>query len=204
MHLAESGFAVTPTLARSLSGTLRSFQRYPASVAAYSKNGVAYEAGELLKQPDLARTLARIMLEGRDGFYRGETARLIAEEMRRGGGMITEEDLAKYEAKERAPIRGTYRGYDVIGMAKLDNRLVAVERAVIEDARLDGREPGCDRVVRLAQPIQRLAQLAPGAERHRASVGEAQVAEEPAGVRRPRQHAERRGIRKPAGERDQP
>ena len=80
----------------------------------------------MLKQPDLARTLARIMLEGRDGFYRGETARLIAEEMRRGGGMITEEDLAKYEAKERAPIRGTYRGYDVIGMAPPSSGGIAV------------------------------------------------------------------------------
>ncbi len=117
VRLAETGFTVTPNLARSLSGTLRSFQRYPASLAAYSKNGVAYEAGETIKQPDLARTLARIMLEGRDGFYRGETARLIAEEMKRGGGMITEEDLAKYQAKERPSIRGTYRGYDVIGMA---------------------------------------------------------------------------------------
>ncbi len=117
VRLAESGFQVTPSLARSLSGTLRSFQRYPASVAAYSKNGVPYEEGELFKQPDLARTLARIMLEGRDGFYRGETARLLAEEMRRGGGLITEEDLARYQAKERPAIRGTYRGYDVIGMA---------------------------------------------------------------------------------------
>src|SRR5690606_27732328 len=71
----------------------------------------------IFKQPDLARTLERIMLHGRDGFYRGETARLIAEELRRGGGWITEEDLARYEAKEQAPIHGTYRGYDVISMA---------------------------------------------------------------------------------------
>jgi gamma-glutamyltranspeptidase/glutathione hydrolase len=117
VRLAESGITVTPSLARSLKGTLRSFERYPASLAAYSKNGVPYEAGETFKQPDLARTLARIMLEGRDGFYRGETARLIAEEMKRGGGMITEEDLAKYQAVERAPIRGTFHGYDIIGMA---------------------------------------------------------------------------------------
>jgi len=117
VRLARDGFPVMPGLARSLKGVLPSMQRYPASVAAFSKNGTPYEPGEILKQPDLARTLERIMLHGRDGFYRGETARLIAEEMRRGGGWITEEDLARYEAKEQPPIRGTYRGYEVISMA---------------------------------------------------------------------------------------
>ena len=116
VKLAADGITMTPSLARSLSGSMRSFQRYPATIAAYSKNGVPYEAGETWKQPDLARTLTRIMEQGRDGFYKGETAKLLADEMRRGGGMITEEDLAKYEAKERPAIQGTYRGYDVIGM----------------------------------------------------------------------------------------
>jgi len=116
VRLARDGFPVMPGLARSLRGVLPSMQRYPASVAAFSKNGTPYEPGEIFKQPDLARTLERIMLHGRDGFYRGETARLIAEEMRRGGGWITEEDLARYEAKEQPPIRGTYRGYEVISM----------------------------------------------------------------------------------------
>ena len=116
VRLARDGFPVMPGLARSLRAVLPSMQRYPASVAAFSKNGTPYEPGEIWKQPDLARTLERIMLHGRDGFYRGETARLIAEEMRRGGGWITEEDLARYEAKEQPPIRGTYRGYEVISM----------------------------------------------------------------------------------------
>ena len=116
VRLAEDGITLTPTLARSLAGQIRSFQRYPASLAAYSKNGTAYEAGEVMKQPDLARTLDRIMRNGHDGFYRGETARLLADEMRRAGGMITEADLAAYQAKERPAIQGTYRGFDVIGM----------------------------------------------------------------------------------------
>ena len=116
VHLAKDGFVVPPGLARSLSSTLNYFGPYPASIAAYSKNGQPYAAGEILRQPDLARTLTRIRDAGRDGFYRGETARLLADEMRRGGGLITEEDLARYEAKERAPILGTYRGYDIISM----------------------------------------------------------------------------------------
>jgi gamma-glutamyltranspeptidase / glutathione hydrolase len=118
VKLAKDGFNVPGGLARSLAseGNQRKFARYPATVQAYTKNGTPYAEGELMKLPDLARTLERISTQGRDGFYKGETARLLAEEMKRGGGLITEEDLAKYEAKERAPVRGTYRGYDIISM----------------------------------------------------------------------------------------
>jgi gamma-glutamyltranspeptidase/glutathione hydrolase len=126
VRLAETGITMTPSLASSLTGAIRSFARYPATVAAYSNHGVAYKAGETFRQPDLARTLSRIMLEGRDGFYRGETARMLAAEMKRGGGLITEADLAKYEAKERAPIRGTYRGYEFISMPPPSSGGVAI------------------------------------------------------------------------------
>jgi gamma-glutamyltranspeptidase / glutathione hydrolase len=119
VKLARDGFAAPPGLARSLAGlaspTSR-YARYPATVQAYTKNGVAYAEGETIRLPDLARTLERIQTQGRDGFYKGETARLLAEEMKRGGGMITEEDLARYQAKERAPVQGKYRGYDIISM----------------------------------------------------------------------------------------
>jgi gamma-glutamyltranspeptidase/glutathione hydrolase len=117
VKLARDGFQVPPGLARSLRGQVNgSFQRYPASVAAYSKNGSPWEEGEVMRLPDLASTLARIQQNGRDGFYRGETARLVAEEMKRGGGIITEQDLERYQAKERRPVVGTYRGYEVISM----------------------------------------------------------------------------------------
>ena len=114
--LAGDGFTLSPALARSLASVLPRMEPYPASVAQFSKDGVPYEEGELFRQPDLARTLGLIRDQGRDGFYRGETARLLAEEMVRGGGMITEEDLARYEAQERTPIHGTYRGYDLVSM----------------------------------------------------------------------------------------
>lgn len=114
--LARDGFEIPPGLARSLANVLPAMQPYPASVAAYSKNGTPYEAGEILRLPDLAASLERIQLRGRDGFYQGETARLIAEEMRANGGLITEEDLAAYEAVEREPIRGSYRGYEILSM----------------------------------------------------------------------------------------
>lgn len=113
--LARDGFELSEALAESLA---RFVQRtpYEATVQAFSRDGTPYEQGEILRQPDLARTLARIRDQGRDGFYRGETARLLAEEMRRGGGIITEDDLERYDARERAPVMGTYRGYDVISM----------------------------------------------------------------------------------------
>ncbi|MEP6730110.1 MAG: gamma-glutamyltransferase [bacterium] len=117
VRLARDGFDVPSGLAGSLKWAVgNSFKSYPASVASFSKSGVPYEAGERLRQPDLARTLLRIRDQGQDGFYRGATARLVAEEMRRAGGLITEDDMARYVAKERAPIRGKYRGYEIISM----------------------------------------------------------------------------------------
>jgi gamma-glutamyltranspeptidase/glutathione hydrolase len=89
---------------------------YPASLAQFTRDGEPYAIGDTLRQPDLAKALERIAAEGRDGFYTGETARLLAEEMRRGGGLITEQDLAGYRAERRAPLHGSYRGYEVLSM----------------------------------------------------------------------------------------
>ncbi len=114
--LASQGFEISPRLANSLARMLPRWETYPATLAQFSKDGAAYEAGDTLVQAELAATLGRIRDLGAQGFYEGETARLLAEEMRRGGGWITEEDLALYEARERDPVRGNYRGYDVISM----------------------------------------------------------------------------------------
>ena len=117
VRLAERGFAAPTGLAASLAGAIGgSFKDYPASVTAYSKGGQPYAVGDTVRQPDLARTLGRIRDRGRDGFYTGETARLVADDMRKNGGIMTEEDLARYEAKERAPIRASYRDYEIISM----------------------------------------------------------------------------------------
>lgn len=113
--LAEDGFPVAEGLARGLASLVQRVE-YPATRAAFSKNGAPYAVGDTLRQPDLAKTLQRIMLNGRDGFYRGETAQMLAAEMRRGGGLITETDLGIYQAQERTPVRGHYRGYEIISM----------------------------------------------------------------------------------------
>jgi gamma-glutamyltranspeptidase/glutathione hydrolase len=114
--LARDGFPVSDNLARSLKSVQRTMQKYPASVAAFTKNGVPYEAGEVLKQPDLSRTLERIAAQGPAGFYEGETAALLEKEMMANGGLITRQDLKSYAAARRAPVVGSYRGYDVISM----------------------------------------------------------------------------------------
>lgn len=124
--LARDGFEISHGLARSLAGQLDEFKKYPASLAQFSNNGTPYEAGETLKQPDLARTLERIANEGPAGFYEGETALLIEKEMKANGGLITREDLKNYQAKKRTPVRGTYRGYEVIGMPPPSSGGIAV------------------------------------------------------------------------------
>jgi gamma-glutamyltranspeptidase/glutathione hydrolase len=114
--LARDGFVVSDNLSRSLKNAQRTMQKYPASVAAFTKNGTPYEAGETLKQPDLAKTLERISAQGPAGFYEGETAMLLEKEMQAHDGLITRADLKNYTAVRRAPITGTYRGYEVISM----------------------------------------------------------------------------------------
>jgi gamma-glutamyltranspeptidase/glutathione hydrolase len=114
--LARDGFVLTEALARSLAGALPAFRRYPASLAQFSKGGSPYEAGDVFRQRDLARTLERIAAHGPAGFYDGETALLLEKAMAANGGLIDRGDLRAYKAVARAPIRGTYRGYEVIGM----------------------------------------------------------------------------------------
>jgi gamma-glutamyltranspeptidase/glutathione hydrolase len=116
IRLARDGFPISDGLARSLAGVLDSMRPYPASIAQFSRNGAPYEAGEVWKQPDLARTLRRIAAQGPDGFYKGTTAELVEKEMKAHGGLVTRQDLAAYQAKKRTPVRGTYRGYDVLSM----------------------------------------------------------------------------------------
>jgi gamma-glutamyltranspeptidase / glutathione hydrolase len=114
--LARDGFPVSDGLAQSLAGVLRSMQKYPASIAAFTNNGVPYEAGDTLKQPDLAKTLDRIAAQGPAGFYEGETAVLLEKEMLAHGGLITRDDLRRYTAVRRTPLTGRYRGYEIIAM----------------------------------------------------------------------------------------
>jgi gamma-glutamyltranspeptidase/glutathione hydrolase len=116
--LAEEGFTVSEALADSLNTEIATaMSRYPASVAAYGKpGGEPWSAGDRLVLGDLGRTLRAIAEGGADAFYTGWIADRLAEDMAANGGLITKDDLASYRAKVRAPIRGTYRGFDIISM----------------------------------------------------------------------------------------
>ncbi|MGL5277006.1 gamma-glutamyltransferase [Myroides sp.] len=115
IDLAEKGFNITEKQAVE-------FAKYHSDFVKYSTQGTALTAKEqwvkeeLFVQPDLAETLKRVQKEGRKGFYEGKTAELIVGEMQRGNGMITLEDLKRYEAKWRTPITGEYKGLKVISM----------------------------------------------------------------------------------------
>ena len=124
--LARDGFTVSDGLSRSLKSAQREMQKYPASVAQFTKNGAPYEAGDTLKQPDLARTLERIASQGPAGFYQGETALALEKEMLAHGGLITRDDLKNYTAKKRVPVRGIYRGYEIISMPPISSGGVAL------------------------------------------------------------------------------
>ncbi|GAB3312201.1 gamma-glutamyltransferase [Hymenobacter humi] len=116
--LAAKGFPLTLKEAAGLNRTRAEFLKYnPGSTPAYLRPGGGdWQAGDTLRLPDLARTLARVRDQGRAGFYRGETARLLLAEMKRSGGLVSQKDLDAYQPKWREPLRGRYREYDVITM----------------------------------------------------------------------------------------
>jgi gamma-glutamyltranspeptidase / glutathione hydrolase len=115
--LAAEGFVVNFFLARSLrdEDTIAKMKPFPESQRIFQRNGHYFEAGDTIVQPELGRTLARIQKDPRD-FYEGETAKLLLAEMKRGNGIVTAEDLRTYQPKIREPLRGMYRGYEVITM----------------------------------------------------------------------------------------
>jgi gamma-glutamyltranspeptidase/glutathione hydrolase len=111
IKLARDGYALSWEEARDFHDSHLS--KFPESRRVFQRNGDYYKPGEVFRQPDLARTLERISSDP-DDFYHGALARELAAAIEKGGGLITTEDLAHYEIKEREPVRGTYRGYEVI------------------------------------------------------------------------------------------
>lgn len=115
IDLAQNGFVITGREAESLNSLQPDLEKYNTQTSAFQKAG-QWKAGDTLLQPDLANTLIRIRDNGEAGFYEGKTAQLMVEEMKRGRGIITLEDLQAYKAKWREPHRFAYKGYTVVGM----------------------------------------------------------------------------------------
>ena len=93
---------------------VRRLSRFPSTARVFLPNGRPPGKGEVFRQPELAAILARIRDRGADGFYLGETARLIAAEMEHNGGLVTREDLTGYRSVWRKPVRASYRGYTIV------------------------------------------------------------------------------------------
>ena len=158
--LAENGFKVDERLHREMVSCERTFKAYPSSGRVFlKKDGSFYTPGETLKQSDLARTLKRIQKEGSHDFYHGETARLLVDFIQENGGIMTHQDLADYKVVERAPLKGTYRGYDVytIGPPSSGAQLLTMLN-ILEGYDLAKTGYGSARYLHLLTEVMRLSQ----------------------------------------------
>lgn len=115
INIAEKGYVITASQARDFNRLKSDILKYNTRPTAFVKEG-QWKEGDTLYQPELAATLKRIRDNGAKGFYEGETAKLVVEEMQRSHGILTYDDLKNYVAKERTPITFMYRGYKVVSM----------------------------------------------------------------------------------------
>ena len=115
IDLAEKGFILSDREAKAFNSLKEQFEKYNTQTPVFVKN-TSWKGGDTLFQKDLAKTLKRIKKKGAKGFYEGETARLIVEEMKRGKGIITLDDLKNYKAASREPHVFDYKGYKIVGM----------------------------------------------------------------------------------------
>lgn len=115
IDLANNGYVVSPTMYGAIADEYeRMIGEYSELGQYYLKDGLPYEVGDIVTNPDLAKTLQLIAENGADAFYKGEVAEAIVAAVQKHGGVMTTEDLANYKAEERVPVTGTYRGYQII------------------------------------------------------------------------------------------
>ena len=110
---AKEGFPVSPRIGRSFAGAVGKLSQFPASAAIYSSNGGMKAEGEILANPDLARSMQQVGQGGADEFYRGDLAHRMVKELRKAGGLFTESDFAEHRLDVYDPISTTYHGYSV-------------------------------------------------------------------------------------------
>ncbi len=125
IELAEKGFAITAMQAREFNSYKERFVKFNPNGAAIIKDG-EWKEGDIFVQQELAKTLKRIATQGRDGFYKGQTADYIVAEMKRGNGIMTHSDLENYKAIWRKPIVGEYKGHKIISMPPASSGGVAL------------------------------------------------------------------------------
>jgi gamma-glutamyltranspeptidase/glutathione hydrolase len=118
IRVAEGGYEITPTMNGMMKDNFEKLSKFPEAARIYLKDGLPYEVGDRITLKDLAKTYRLISEKGPDVFYRGEIAEAIEKEMKASGkGLVTKEDLAAYQPVIRTPVRGSYRGYEIVSMA---------------------------------------------------------------------------------------
>lgn len=133
IELADQGFLVTPDFARTVERNQSVFRRYPSTSKVYLPGGQIPTVGSMFVQPDYARTLRRVAEKGADDFYSGEISARIAEFYRKEGGILSAEDLRKYEAKWVTPISLAYHGYTIYTQPPNSSAVAALEQLNILD-----------------------------------------------------------------------
>lgn len=114
IDMAENGYEVSAVMNRDMMEKFEKLTRFKACGDIYLKDGYPYTVGDIVKNPDLAKTLTMIRDNGSDAFYKGEVAEAMVKAVQESGGILTMEDLANYDVKLRTPVSGTYRGYEIL------------------------------------------------------------------------------------------
>lgn len=156
--LAENGFTITPELVEDLHASAELLGANAAARRVFLDDGRFFAAGDTLRQPDLAATLARLQADGPREFYTGRTAELIAEDMAAHGGLITREDLVAYRPVEREPLHGAYRGLEIITMPPPSSGGIALLQmlAMLEPFDVAALEPaGAEKIHLFAEVMRR-------------------------------------------------
>jgi gamma-glutamyltranspeptidase/glutathione hydrolase len=158
IDLAEKGFVISLREAESLNGLQDELKEFNTIMPVFVKD-IPWQEGDTLIQTDLANTLKRIRDKGIAGFYKGKTAKLIVEEMERGGGIISYDDLKNYKAKLRAPHTFDYKGYKIIGMPMPSSGGLLLHQMMkmIEDRNIASMGFHSTRAVQLMTEVERRA-----------------------------------------------
>ena len=157
--LAAEGFTVNYHLTRGLQNAEKFLSQFPDSKRIFLRDGKFYEEGERLVQPELAATLARLKEKGPREFYEGKTAEMIVADMKANGGLITAKDLKEYEPTIRKPLRGTYRGCEIVTMPPPSSGGTALVEMlnILEHYNLAELGPGSSDTIHLLVESQRRA-----------------------------------------------
>ena len=140
--LAAEGYPATPYLVDAVRTEADALSRYSDSAKIFLPGGRLVEAGAIIRRQEYAETLRQVAAEGPDALYRGDLARTVVADMERSGGLITMEDLAAYRVLERTPIRGTYRGYEIVAMPPASSGGIALVQMLNLLEGFDVREAG--------------------------------------------------------------